>query len=366
MTFFGPHPSAPKFGKTLGLSLGISGWFGLACLLCALALFGSQACEQDGPGRPGNSQQTLAGPQFVLEWGSKGGKPGEFFSPVCIAISQRDEIFVADLNNSRIQQFSTEGKFVNSWDLPMDAPPRRSCVVGGLAIDGEGNLYVAFMVQNKIAVYSPQGKWVREWGRKGQGDGELHQPGGMVIGTDGNLFVADQCNHRIQVFSTEGQFRGKWGSHGMSPGQFGGKEPLGSRFAGPHFLSRDSHGRLYTTEGVLGRIQQFSPEGKVLCSWGDKVREPGAFGEYQFGNLKNTFGPVGVFADKQDRIWVSSLNDRVQAFTTEGKFLFRLDGTNDSDDIFAKPHGMAVDSKGFLYIADSGNQRIVKFRLPAP
>lgn len=333
--------------------------------LGAIVRFASPIGAQESP-KPETSKNPPIGPspKFILEWGGKGGKPGEFYSPVCITIGPRDEVFVADLNNSRIQQFTTEGKFVSTWDLPLDAPPRKSCIVGGLTIDKDGNLYVAFMVQNKIAVYSPQGKLLREWGKKGKGDGELHQPGGMVIQNDGTLFVADQCNHRIQVFTLDGKFQRKWGSHGIQPGQFGGKEPPGSRFAGPHFLAQDSLGRLYTTEGVLGRIQQFTPEGKVLSTWGDKVREPGAFGEYNFGNLKNTFGPVGVFVDKQNRVWVSSLNDRVQAFTPEGKFLIRLDGTNDTDDIFAKPHGMAVDSKGFLYIADSGNQRIVKFQLP--
>lgn len=331
-----------------------------------ISFAGQKGIAWDGSlNRQTDCGQPLTTPRFILEWGNKGSKSGEFYSPVCIAINDKDDIFVADLNNSRIQQFTTTGKFVDTWDLPLDAPPRKSCIVGGLAIDKDSNLCVAFMVQNKIAVYSPRWKLLREWGKKGKADGELHQPGGMVIQPDGTLFVADQCNHRIQVFSLEGKFKKKWGSHGMEAGKFGGKEPAGYQFGGPHFLTQDTMGRFYTNEGVLGRIQQFSPEGKVLSTWGDKVREPGAFGEYHFGNLKNTFGPVGVFADKQNRIWVSSLNDRVQAFTPEGKFLYRLDGANGLEGVFAKPHGIALDTKGFLYIADSGNQRIVKFQLPS-
>jgi sugar lactone lactonase YvrE len=120
---------------------------------------------------------------------------------------------------------------------------------------------------------------------------------------------------------------------------------------------------LYTTEGAAGRVQQFDAHGQPLLVWGSKTQEPGAFGEYQFGSLKNTFGPIGVFADSQDRIWVSSLNDRVQCFTSDGKFLFRLDGIAPGD-TFTHPHGMAEDSHGYFYIADSGNQRICKFKLP--
>jgi len=355
-----PRSNSP-FGRFPFLFQRMGRWFSLLFTLVVVS-FSVQKSPGQNPSKPSHSQPTA--PRFVLEWGKKGTKAGEFHSPVHISISSRDEVFVADLNNSRVQQFTTEGQFVNQWDLPADQPPKRQCVAGGLTLDKNGNLYVSYMVQNKIQVYTPKGKLLREWGKKGKGDGEFFQPGGMVIRPDGALLVADQCNHRIQEFTHDGKFLRKWGQHGTDPGMFGGKEPAGSRFAGPHFLALDKLGRLYTTEGVQGRIQQFSPEGKFLASWGDKVKEPGAFGEYHFGNLKNTFGPIGIVADKQGRIWVSSLNDRVQAFTPEGKFLFRLDGVNEDEDTFAKPHGLAIDSKGFLYVADSSGQRIVKFQLP--
>jgi DNA-binding beta-propeller fold protein YncE len=301
-------------------------------------------------------------PKNLLEWGERGTKPGEFHSPIHIVIGPKDEVFVADLNNARIQQFTTEGKFVTGFDLPIDQPPRKSTMVGGLAIDKD-HLYVAYMIQHKIGVFTYAGKPVREWGKKGTGDGEFNQPGGMVLRADGTILVADQCNHRIQVFDATGKFLRKWGEHGSKPGQFGGFEPAGSRFAGPHFLAQDSQGRIYTTEGVLGRVQQFDPDGKPLAAWGSKTKEPGAFGEYNFGKLKNTFGPIGVFVDKRDRVWVSSLNDRVQGFTPEGKLLVRLDGTGEPLDFFLHPHGMATDRAGHFYVADAGNQRIVKFAM---
>jgi sugar lactone lactonase YvrE len=68
--------------------------------------------------------------------------------------------------------------------------------------------------------------------------------------------------------------------------------------------------------------------------------------------------------DRRDRVWVSSLNDRVQCFTQEGKLLVAITGSGAQLGRLARPHGMAVDSRGDLYVADSGNQRIQKFRLP--
>ena len=49
--------------------------------------------------------------KFVLAWGESGDKPGEFHSPIGLAMNQRDELFVTDLNNARVQKFSAEGTY---------------------------------------------------------------------------------------------------------------------------------------------------------------------------------------------------------------------------------------------------------------
>jgi sugar lactone lactonase YvrE len=314
-----------------------------------------------GPGSLSGAEPTEV--KFVLAWGKKGDKPGEFYSPIGIAIDRRDVVSVTDLNNARLQRFTTGGEYLGGFDLPLDNPPRKSCMVGGMAVDDDGNTYLSLMNQDKVQVYSETGQLLREWGKRGVEDGDLRQPGGIVLAPGGTVYVADQGNHRIQVFDTMGEFRGKWGKHGPEPGQFGGNEPKGSRFGGPHFLARDSQGRIYTTEGTMGRVQQFSAEGKPLGTWGDKGDQAGGFGALDARFSMQTFGPIGVFVDAKERVWVSSLNDRVQAFTPAGDYLFGLGGTGDSPGRFARPHGMAVDSKGFFYVADAGNQRIQKFEI---
>lgn len=208
--------------------------------------------------------------KFLLAWGQKGDKPGEFYSPVGIAINKKDEIFVTDVNNARVQKFSVEGTFLGSFDLPRDEPKRISNQAGGIAIDENGLLYLSFMSQHKVAVYAGDGKLVREWGKKGKDDGEFNQPGGIVFGPEGTVYVTDQCNHRVQQFTTTGKFLAQWGEYGKQPGQFGDPGSPGSRFGGPHLIARDSQGRLYTTEGTVGRVQQFSSAGKPLAAWGNK------------------------------------------------------------------------------------------------
>ena len=304
--------------------------------------------------------------KFLLTWGEQGDKPGEFYSPIGLAVNRHDEVFVTDLNNSRIQKFSSDGEYLGGFDLPRDNPKRKSCLIGGIVVDELGLLHLAFMNQHKIGVYTEAGKLVREWGKPGNGPGEFRQPGGLVLSDDGILYVADQCNHRVQAFKPDGTFLSQWGKHGVEPGEFGGDGPAGSRFGGPHFLSQDRQGRLYTTEGTMGRIQQLSVEGKPLAAWGDKGDQPGGFGSLRTGFSKTSFGPVGVYVVRHDRVWVSSLNDRVQVFTPEGKFLWCLGESGDEPGQFARPHGMVLDRKGHLYVADAGNQRIQKFAIPEP
>jgi sugar lactone lactonase YvrE len=316
--------------------------------------------------QPAKEPQPAKQPRFLLAWGQKGDRPGEFYSPIGIAINKKDEVFVTDLNNARLQKFSADGKHLGGFDLPRDEPKRKSSQAGGIAVDDRGYLYLAFMSQHKVRVYTESGVLVREWGQRGQGDGDLNMPGGIVLGPADTLYVTDQANHRVQQFTREGKFLAKWGSHGSGPGQFGGNDPAGSRFGGPHFLARDSQGRLYTTEGTVGRVQQLTADGKPLRAWGDKGDQPGGFGALKTGYAKNSFGPIAVLVDRHDRVWVSSLNDRVQLFTTEGKFLLGLGGTGKGPGQFARPHGLALDSRGNLYVADAGNQRIQKFAIPEP
>lgn len=327
------------------------------CLFLATALllsFGLPDCPAD----------EVKEVKFLLTWGQKGDKPGEFYSPIGITINKKDEIFVTDVNNARVQKFSTEGKYLGGFDLPRDEPKRKSNQAGGIAIDDDGLIYLSFMAQHKVAVYTEDGKLVREWGKKGKDDGEFNQPGGIVLGPEATLYVTDQCNHRVQKFTTAGKFLAQWGEYGKQPGQFGEPDPPGSRFGGPHLIARDSRGRLYTTEGTAGRVQQFSAEGKPLAAWGDKGTQPGGFGDLKTGYSKHGFGPIGILLDRQDRVWVSSLNDRVQAFTPEGKFLLDIGSTGKEPGQFARPHGMAFDSHGNLYVCDAGNQRVQKFAVP--
>ncbi|MBI5773100.1 MAG: hypothetical protein HZA89_05065 [Verrucomicrobia bacterium] len=293
-------------------------------------------------------------PHFVLAWGQKGFGAGEFRSPIGIAISRRDVILIAEFNNSRVQKFDTQGKYLGQFPVvPMP---------GGIAVDDNEEVFVTSMTTPEICVYDLNGMPLRKWGKAGKGDGEFDKLGGLALGPDGVLYVADQGNHRVQRFTLDGKFLSSFGGHGKEPGQFGGGDKFGSRFGGPHFLAFDAGGNLFTTESHDGRIQRLTSNGKPLAAWGSNSKEPGGFGGREKPTRTPLPGPIGVFVDRRGRVWVSATNSRVQLFTPDGIFLMSLnESEGDAPGQFHLPHAMAMDSKGFIYVVDASNQRIQKF-----
>jgi DNA-binding beta-propeller fold protein YncE len=303
--------------------------------------------------------------RFLLAWGQQGTREGEFHFPIGIAINKADQVFVTDHYNNRVQQFNKNGKFLAAFAV-LPNP-------GGIAVDESGNIFITHFpaarlskdkTPDRISVYSAQGKLLREWGRSGTADGELSWPGGIAISPDGRVYVADQTNRRVQVFHRLGKFLGKWGEYGTKPGQFGGNSGRTSRVGGPQFVALDRAGNVYTTEGSVGRVQKFTADGKFLLAWGDNADRPGSFGGVFTGfkdRKVSLQGPIAICIDREGKVWVSAVSGRIQQFTSDGKFLRGFGEPGAKPGQFYAPHGLAIDSRGHLYIVDAYNHRIQKF-----
>ena len=292
-------------------------------------------------------------PRFVRTWGKKGAGEGEFHSPIGIAINKSDHVFVTDLSNMRVQKFDAEGKFLAAFAVSGNP--------GGIALDGAGHVYISLFDKGRIAVYTEAGKLLREWGKTGKADCEFQSPAGLAVGPDGAVYVGDDANRRVQKFFPDGKFLAKWGEGGAGPGQFGGegteKLPPGFRTSGPNFLAFNSKGVLYATDGRGGKVHRFTAEGKFVSAWGSNKAEPGGFG----GRPRNLPGPTGICIDKHDRVWVAATSNRVQLFTTDGKFLLGFGSLGEGQGQFRTPHGLALSSHGHLYVVDAQNHRIQEF-----
>ena len=299
--------------------------------------------------------------RYLGEWGVKGSEPGQLKSPIGIAIDANDCLFVTDVQNARVQRFDAEGRFLSEARLGPGLPkPAKMTLSAGIAVDGDGAIYVSVMDQDAVLVFDAEGRHVRTWGTTGTEPGQFDQPGGMAL--DGDvLYVSDQVNRRVQAFSREGEFLREWGAFGAESGSFDGIEPEISRFGGPHWVAADGAGRLYTTEGALGRVQCWTREGTWVDEWGNSSDDPGGFGALETDLSTNRFGPIGACCDRAGNVWISSLNSRVQLYSPEGRYLGGIGEYGEGPGQFVTPHGMAVASNGDLYVVDSGNHRVQRF-----
>jgi DNA-binding beta-propeller fold protein YncE len=72
--------------------------------------------------------------------------------------------------------------------------------------------------------------------------------------------------------------------------------------------------------------------------------------------------PEGIAVDSSGSVYVAdSDNNRVQKFSSDGTFITKWGSSGTADGQFGGPEGIAVDSSGSVYVADRGNDRVQKF-----
>ena len=95
-----------------------------------------------------------------------------------------------------------------------------------------------------------------------------------------------------------------------------------------------------------------------------------AAGSYVFSKKWGTFGagnsqfnyPVGIAVDSSGNVYVADTsNNRIQKFASDGTFITKWGAAGSGDRQFKLPKGIAVDSSGNVYVADTSNNRIQKF-----
>jgi tripartite motif-containing protein 71 len=284
---------------------------------------------------------------FITKWGSEGSADGQFRTPYGIAIDNGGYVYVTDVNNHRIQKFTSNGTFITKWGSE-GSGDGQFIQPTGVAVDDSGNVYVAGG-GNRIQRFSGDGTFLDQWGSSGTGDAEFNDPRGVTIDGAGNVYVVDFWNHRIQKFTSEGTFITKWGSEGSADGQFNL----------PSAVAVDSADCIYISELNNHRIQKFTSEGTFITKWGS---EGSADGQFIF--------PIGIVIGNNGDIYiVDNGHNRIQMFGTPNPvvevapphIMLKWGTFGDGDGQLRAPYGVAVDNSGYVYVADTGNNRIQKF-----
>lgn len=272
-----------------------------------------------------------------------------------IGVDSRDRVFVFNRGEQPMLVFDRDGTFLTSWGQGEFARPH------GLTIGPDDSLYCTDDLDHTVKKYSPEGKRLLTLGTSGKPSNTgatsidyrtirnagppFYFPTNVALAADGSLYIADGYgNARIHKFSPDGKLLFSWGEPGGNPGQF----------HVPHGIAIDSSGRVFVADRENSRIQIFSPEGKFLESRNGIAR------------------PCQVTFDKAGNLYVAELGykagmwpgtsppspdatgGRVSIFDPAGKLISQWGGGENPTapgDFFA-PHDIRIDSRGDLYVAE--------------
>jgi ABC-type multidrug transport system ATPase subunit/DNA-binding beta-propeller fold protein YncE len=273
---------------------------------------------------------------------------------------------------------------VHLWSVPPEGvlqPAARS-----LAVGNQGEV-IALDTAGRVLVYAPDGSIARQWRMP---DSKIGKPEGVVVLHDGRVVVGDTHYHRVVQFNADGTVARMFGQEGQGPGQF----------IFPVAVAKDTNENLYVAEyGGNDRVQKFTSDGHFLLAFGSFGTAPGQFQR-----------PSGLVWHDGKIYAADAFNNRIQVFTDDGKFLRILDSPEQPlslrlpydlklgpDDTlyaveygagrvtrldlngralgrygtigsgagqFATPWGIAVDAKKRIYVADTGNRRVVELQMP--
>jgi tripartite motif-containing protein 71 len=179
-------------------------------------------------------------------------------------------------------------------------------------------------------------------------EGVLRFPEAVAVDTQGDVFVADQLGYVVQKFTAEGALEAEWGSFGGGHGQFG---PIGA-------LATDAAGDVYVVDSSHNRIEKFDPGGGFITAWGHRG---GELGEFNFGSSQDyTRPPGGGIAVAGPYVYVAdSGNNRIERFDLEGGEPMQWGSYGSGPGQFAYPRGVAANEAEVIVSDD--NHRVQRF-----
>jgi DNA-binding beta-propeller fold protein YncE len=203
-----------------------------------------------------------------------------------------------------------------------------------VAVDSEDRVIVFSRGPVPVVVFDPDGNHLLSWG-----EGAFHAPHAVAVDADDNLLLVDtggsylgEGGHVIEKRTLGGELLMQLGTRGQCAKRYSG-EP----FNGPTDVAAHPRtGELFITDGYgNSRVHRYSPDGDHIASWGELGSDPGCFDV-----------PHGIaFIDDDHLAVIDRENFRVQVFTTSGKFV---------EQWFAHRPGAIRACGGLLYLAELG------------
>jgi len=273
-----------------------------------------------------------------MTFGEYGNREGQFSYPVCLVLDKDNNIYVTDWENDRIQIFNSDGEFVRvipdeNSDFQIDGPV-------GIALDDDLNIIIVEQHNHRLHKISHEGQSLQIFGQIGSNPGEFDNPRGIALDKDGNIYVVDTGNNRIQVLSKEFELRYTFGREGLGDGEF----------YYPRGIALDKNGNIYVADTFHHQVQIFNETGQFIRRLGSPGSGPGEFNGTRY-----------IAIDTNNNIYVTDYkNGKVVQYDSEYQFVTEF-GSNEQEMPLNYPEGIAVDQRGYIYVAVAGNNQVAKY-----
>jgi len=200
--------------------------------------------------------------------------------------------------------------------------------LGGIAIDARGNAYVTGKSDNRIRKIDSSGTVSILAGNGEAGDvgdngpasaAQVANPDGITIDSNGNLLFADSGSNKLRrIVLNFAPPRIEWVAGGGSPLTFRDGPGNTAFFDGSGGIARDKLGNLYVADAGNNRIRKIAPDGTVSTVAGNGYR--GFAGDGQLATAASLNHPVGVAVDSKGNLWIAdSGNRRIRKVTPDGR-----------------------------------------------
>ncbi len=363
----------------------------LICLACALApaLCRAQATSY--------TISTFAGTGVAGYFGD-GLAPANarLNGPVQLALDSSHNLYIADTGNQRVRKVSG-GKVstvagLGSEGYSGDGGPATVAQLSspyGLYVDPAGNLYIADFLNHIVREVTTDGKINTVDGNNSlgygySGDGgpatsaQLNKPFGVAEDAAGNLYISDSFNDRIRVVTPGGNINtvagngnyqtppeGAYSGDGGPATQAALNEPFG--------IAVDPAGNIYFADSHNNRIRKITPGGTITTVAGNGTA--GFSGDGGTATSAQLNEPYDVKVDAYGDLFIVDYNNNcIRMVTTDGIITtiagsptaigYAGDGGPALSAQLNYPTGLAVDTDGKVYIADSNNN-VIRLLTPA-
>jgi len=320
---------------------------------------------------PAGAVTTLAGMAGMTGSADGTGAAARFNFPSGVSTDSTGNVYVADAGNATIRKITPAGVtttlagtagVTGSTDATGAAASFNNPI--GVATDSAGNTYVTDSNNHTIRQITPAGVVTTLAGMAGitgsvDGTGvaaRFDDPRGVVTDSAGNVYVADFGNDTIRKITPAGVVTTLAGTAGMTGSTDG--TGAAARFNSPSGMASDSAGNLYT-DSNNATIRKITPTGIVSTLAGTAGVTGSTDGTGAAASFDN---PTGVATDSAGNVYVADTdNDIIRKITPAG-VVTTLAGTagmaGSTDGMgaaarFNFPSGVATDSAGNLYVADN-------------